>query len=171
MSSVAESPNRLFWLIILAAFIPFWSVGIEFGVCSKKFWLNLVLTLIIPICGFIHAVYHLVHARYTRVPSRSGYEPVPDNMDPENGAAVPADPVQLPDPADPSGENALNNAHGAISHQFSTRSAPADSAPLTDTNSAATAAFSEDPATKTQSQPPPYTPGDAVPFDNKIQRN
>lgn len=68
---------RLFWLLILAAIFPPLAVIIEFGFCTVVFLVNIILTLLIPFAGFIHAAYLLCTARYSRA-QRLGYEAVVD---------------------------------------------------------------------------------------------
>lgn len=77
MSTVQDSSARLFWLIVLSAVLPPVAVALEFGLFTCDFLWNLLLSVLLPFCGFIHAAYLLTKARYERT-DRSGYEQVND---------------------------------------------------------------------------------------------
>lgn len=70
--------QRTFLLILLALFLPWLSVWIEFGFFTVEFWLNVALGFLT--CGVgsvIHAIYIILAKRYDEA-AYEGYTPVGD---------------------------------------------------------------------------------------------
>ena len=196
MSSVAESPTRLFWLIVLSVFVPPLSVLLEFG-CGKLFLINLLLWLFVPFGGFIHSVYYLILQRYPR--EGGNYEPV-QSGDIESSAGTPPNnnngpspnyrdsrssidksgaayaSTEIVDAPESTGSTAVVESNEAIENDLITNLAPSksDSSPTpsesVSDNAASNSTSVSTPSDVPSNLPPPYRPSDVQIFDNKVQR-
>lgn len=180
MSSVNESSTRLFWLIVLSVFCSPIAVLIEFGL-GQYFLINLLLWLLIPFGGFIHAAYLLSKRRY----ERSDYEPVnsdletgagsePNQPEPESQPGAPAPGVEPYHDAPKDAKAAASTAaSSSVSTENSrTEDAPTSSAPIAMEPLKDAHHHSSHGSAPLSSPPPYHQGGDAAPlFDNKVQHN